>query len=83
MLERLLIEIKKGNTTSPAILADRMKLSTAMVQAMLSTLEEQGYLRAVPAECNQEKPCGSCPVSNLCTSRSGESPRILTMTDKS
>lgn len=82
MLEKLLAEIQKGNTTSPAVLAERLKLSTAMVQAMLSTLEEQGYLKAMNTECNPDKPCGSCPVSSLCSSNSGENPRILVMTEK-
>jgi DNA-binding Lrp family transcriptional regulator len=76
MLEKLLAEIQKGNTTSPTVLAERLNLSTSMVQAMLSTLEEQGYLKTISNECNSEKPCGSCPVANLCTSSSGENPRI-------
>lgn len=76
MLEKLLAEIQKGNTTSPSVLAERLSLSTAMVQAMLATLEEQGYLRTVSTDCNSEKPCASCPVSNLCTSNAGENPRI-------
>jgi DNA-binding Lrp family transcriptional regulator len=82
MLEKLLTEIKKGNSTSPVVLAERLNLSTAMVQAMLGTLEAQGYLKAMSTECNPEKPCGSCPVSNQCTSISDAHPRILVMTDK-
>lgn len=81
MLEKLLAEIKKGNTTSPAILAERMNLSTTMVQAMLSTLEEQGFLKTVSTECNSDKPCGYCPVSNLCTSNFSDAPRIRVLKD--
>jgi len=82
-LEKLLAEIQKGNTTSPMVLAERLDLSTAMVQAMLSTLEEQGYLKTVSTECSPEKPCGSCPVSNLCSSISGENPRIRVLNNPS
>jgi DNA-binding Lrp family transcriptional regulator len=80
MLEKLLAEIQKGNTTSPVVLAERLNLSTAMVQAMLDTLEEQGYLKTISTDCNSDKPCGSCPVSNLCSSNSAENPRIRVLT---
>jgi DNA-binding Lrp family transcriptional regulator len=82
MLEKLLTEIQKGNTTSPVILAERLGLSTTMVQAMLATLEDQGYLKSINLECNSEKPCETCPVSHLCTSNSAEQPRIRMMTQK-
>lgn len=77
MLEKLLNEIKNGKTSSPAILAERLNLSLPMVNAMLETLEEQGYLKNMAAECSDEKPCTSCPISNLCSTKSGASPRIL------
>jgi len=79
MLEKLLDEIRLGNTSSPAVLAERLNLSLSMVNAMLETLEEQGYLKAMPTECNPEKPCTSCPISNLCSTKSGASPRILVL----
>ncbi len=82
MLEKLLNEIKLGNTSSPSVLAERLNLSLSMVNAMLETLEEQGYVETISTECTPDKPCGSCPVSNLCTSNSGKNPRILVMTQK-
>lgn len=82
MLEKLLNEIKLGNTSSPAVLAERLNLSLSMVNAMLETLEEQGYLKNMAAECTSEKPCTACPISNMCSSKSGASPRILVTTEK-
>lgn len=82
MLEKLLNEIKLGNSSSPAVLAERLNLSLSMVNAMLETLEEQGYLKTISNECTPDKPCGSCPVSNLCTLHTGKNPRILVMTQK-
>lgn len=76
MLERLLNEIKKGNTTSPAVLAERLKLLPSMVKAMLETLEEQGYLKTLVTDCNNEKPCDSCALSSLCSTQSGQGMRI-------
>lgn len=82
MLEKLLNEIKAGNTSSPTLLAERLNLSLSMVNAMLETLEEQGYLKNMAAECSEEKPCTSCPISNLCSTKTGSSPRILMVTEK-
>ena len=82
MLEKLLSEIKNGNTSSPVVLAERLNLSLPMVQAMLETLEEQGYLKTMASECSTDKPCTACPISNLCSTKSGESPRIRVTTEK-
>lgn len=82
MLEKLLNEIKTGNTSSPAVLAERLNLSLSMVNAMLETLEEHGYLKTLPSECSAEKPCTSCPIANMCSSKSGASPRILVVAEK-
>lgn len=76
MLEKLLSEIKNGNTSSPTVLAERLNVSLPMVQAMLETLEEQGYLKTMASECSTDKPCTSCPIANLCSTNSGDSPRI-------
>jgi DNA-binding Lrp family transcriptional regulator len=82
MLEKLLNEIRIGNTSSPAVLAERLNLSLNMVNAMLETLEEQGYLKNMAAECSAEKPCTSCPISNLCSTKSNASPRIRVVTTR-
>ncbi|MDP3441426.1 MAG: FeoC-like transcriptional regulator, partial [Ignavibacteria bacterium] len=62
---------------------ERLNLSLNMVNAMLETLEEQGYLKVMAAECSAEKPCTSCPISNLCSTKTGVSPRILVVTTRS
>lgn len=79
MLEKLLDEIRYGNTSSPAALAERLELTLPMVNAMLETLEEQGYLKNMAQECSPEKPCTTCPISNLCVTKTGASPRILVL----
>lgn len=76
MLEKLLKAIKESGTTSPALLAEYMGTTPKMITAMLDTLEEQGYLRTMTSECNTEKPCESCSLSNLCSSIEANKPRI-------
>lgn len=83
MLERLLNEIKNGNTTSPTVLAERLNLTPSMVNAMLETLEEQGYLTTLVTDCNNEKPCESCALSNLCSTQSGQGMRIRVINSSS
>ena len=81
MLEQLLSEIKKGDTTSPVTLAKRLNTTPQMVDAMLSTLERMGYLRAIKEECH-DGTCGGCPVSGYCNS-DHQQPRVLILTDNS
>lgn len=69
MLLQLLNEIRNGGTTSPATLAAKLNTTPAMITAMLDTLESQGYLKTVDPVCDIEKPCDSCSLSNLCSSR--------------
>jgi hypothetical protein len=76
MLEALLQEIKKGSTTSPVVLAEKLKTTPAMVAAMLDTLERQGFLQSVDPGCNPEKPCESCALSGMCSTNSKDSVRI-------
>ena len=56
MLEQLLNEIRKGGTLQPALLARRLDLSTAMVEAMLADLQRMGVLQQVDTACSE--PCG-------------------------
>ena len=81
MLEQLLNEIKKGNTTSPVALAERLKTTPEMVQAMLETLEKMGYLREISTDCD-DVACGSCPVAGYCSSETKKQPRILVIKKK-
>jgi predicted transcriptional regulator len=65
MLERLLNEIRKGGTLQPGMLAERLNLSTAMVEAMLADLERRGMLQQVDTRCSE--PCGGCPLVSSCS----------------
>jgi hypothetical protein len=81
MLEQLLNEIKKGTTTSPITLAERLNTTTQMVEAMLDSLEQMGYLRSISTEC-ADGTCGGCPVSGLCTTNNSKHPRVRVLTEK-
>ncbi len=76
MLEQLLVEIKNGSTTSPVELAKKLNTSTAMVQAMLATLEEQGILRSMAPGCEDEKPCDACVLAGMCSTKDLAKPKI-------
>ena len=80
MLEQLLYEIRKGTTTSPVTLAERLNTTPAMVEAMLNTLEKMGYLRSIEGEC-KDGTCGGCPVAGYCNSNQ-QQPRVLILVDK-
>lgn len=67
MLEQLLDLIRKNGTLQPAVLASRLNLSTAMVEAMLDDLKRMGLLQLVDTTCS--KPCGSCSMANSCGSQ--------------
>jgi len=81
MLEQLLNEIKNGNITSPAVLAERLHTTPQMVDAMLATLEQLGYLRAIDAECRNGT-CSGCPVSGYCSTNNPKSPKIWVLSNK-
>lgn len=82
MLEQLMNEIKNGNTTSPVTLAERLHTTPQMVEAMLGTLEQMGYLRAVNAECHDGS-CGGCPVAGYCSTNNPKFPKIWVLDKKS
>jgi len=79
MLEKLLAELKNGSTTSPAVLAQKLDTTVGMVEAMLDTLEQQGYLQTVTTDCNSEKPCNSCGLAEMCGTKNASSLRIFVM----
>lgn len=79
MLEQLLAEIHKADTTSPLVLAKRLNTTPAMVQAMLETLEQQGYLRSIDPGCDAEKTCESCALSGMCSTKNARNPKILVL----
>ena len=82
MLEKLLKEIKKGDTTSPVELAKRLNTSTAMVEAMMDTLEGQGYLKTLQTTCPTESPCEDCSLAGMCATHSVGNARIRVLSDK-
>ena len=82
MLEKLLLEIQNGETTSPIVLAKKMGTSPAMVRAMLETLERQGFLRGINPQCDPKKSCESCSLANLCSSGSGSIAKIYLENEK-
>jgi ribosomal protein S8 len=71
LLDKLITEIKNGNTTSAADLARKLDTSPAMVEAMLDTLERHGYVRTFSNLCQRENACESCSLSGIC-SQGGE-----------
>lgn len=73
--------IKISGTTSPAFLAKQLNTTPAMVEAMLDTLEEQGYLQTLLKTCPSEKPCNSCSLASLCSLQSEQKPRIRVIRD--
>jgi hypothetical protein len=79
MLEQLLAEIKSGTTTSPITLAERLNTTPRMVEAMLDTLENMGYLTSLSNECKDDS-CGACPVAGMCSSTNQKQPKIRVLT---
>jgi hypothetical protein len=80
MLFQLLNEIKSGSTTSPVTLADRLSTTPQMIEAMLDTLEQMGYLETISSECADDS-CGGCPVAGYCSTGSQAQPRIRVLTN--
>jgi len=78
MLEQLLAEIKSGTTTSPITLAERLNTTPRMIEAMLDTLENMGYLTSLNNEC-QNNSCGACPFAGMCSSNKLQ-PKIRVLT---
>ena len=82
MLEQILEEIKKGNTLSPAVLASKLNTTPQMIEAMLSTLEMQGYLKPIQMECSTDKPCEACSLTGFCRSKTRRNPQIRVLQEK-
>ncbi len=64
MLEKLLVEIRKGGTLQPAALAARLGVSAGLVEIMLEDLERRGMIAQVNTNCGE--PCGGCPLVGEC-----------------
>lgn len=65
MLEKLIQEIRRGDTLQPAILADRLNVSVGLVEMMLEDLERRGLIAQVASQCS-EQPCRGCPLVGDC-----------------
>ena len=81
MLEALIVEIKRGGTVQPAVLAAKLNVSLGLVQAMLENLERMGMLTQMPASCSES--CGGCAVSDGCSTQSHDQGRVWMLTTRS
>ena len=70
MLQQLLNIIRQDGTLQPSVLAARMNLSTAMIEAMMDDLKRMGVLKRVDTACGEGGACGGCPMTNNCGSQS-------------
>jgi hypothetical protein len=75
MLDRLLSLLRKGGTHTLAELAQILRTTPSMVEAMLEDLSRRGYLRTQEGDCAGQ--CGGCPLGATCTVGGGG--RIWTM----
>jgi hypothetical protein len=67
MLQKLLIEIEKGGTMNPAILAVRLQTSPGLIAMMLEDLERRGLLSRMSTQCSSSAACGGCPTASACS----------------
>jgi len=74
MMEKLLAEIRKGGTLTPAILAKRLDTRVELVQMMLERLAEMGMIDDFSGNCAQ--PCSSCALAETCHFPARKKPRL-------
>ena len=79
MLEQLLNIIRQDGTLQPSVLAARMNLSPAMIEAMLDNLKRSGVLNEVNVNCGDH--CGGCSLAGSCSSH-GEQGRLWQIKEK-
>jgi Mn-dependent DtxR family transcriptional regulator len=73
ILEKLLIEIRKGGTLDIHKLANRLDTSPQLVEAMLEHLCQTGILSAYESYNNT---CGGCGLQQSCKSQENRSIRL-------
>ena len=80
MLEKLLVEIKSGSTSSIEELALKLSTTPAMIRAMLAHLENANLIkRYLPCQSS----CSGCAMKNLCAvDQSQRSPDLYIVEDK-
>jgi len=70
MLDTLLKQIQFSQTVDPVQLSKLLGIHPRMIQSMLGTLTEMGYLLDVSI-CDDSH-CQGCPVSSSCSSLDGK-----------
>ena len=78
MIKKLLRLAAAMGTARGAELAQLLDVTPAIVQQMLETLEQEGYLNSVVQGCSV--PCERCPLHPAC--RFTNRPRIWVLTKK-
>jgi|WetSurMetagenome_2_1015567.scaffolds.fasta_scaffold1344836_2 Mn-dependent DtxR family transcriptional regulator len=76
LMQALLDMVSKENLATPAMLAQHLNVSQALVKLMLADLERSGYLRAV---ANDGSHCAGCGLRRTCQR---PEPRLWVRTDK-
>ena len=74
MLEKLMDEVRSGGTVQTTVLAQRLKTSVSMVQAMLEELERLGLLRQIDGTCADA--CGGCTLVDTCGAHKNTQGRV-------
>ena len=64
MLEKLLHALETGGTLRPALLAQQLGTSVAMIETLLDDLKRRGLVREVNLNCQGS--CGGCPFTESC-----------------
>jgi len=77
MLEHVLDLLRSGGVQRITDLAEELKTTPELVEAMLDQLAHMGYVRVLKSECHSG--CDSCSLAEMCTSAS--SGRAWALTD--
>lgn len=78
MLEQLVDLLRDGGTHRVEDMARTLGTTPELVEAMLETLTQMGYLRRLAESCGER--CASCPLAGMCTAEA--SGRVWTLTEK-
>jgi hypothetical protein len=78
MLEALIAHLVNGEVTTVGELAERLSVSSDLLEQMLLSLESGGYITQLSGQC--ARACSSCPQAGPCALIQGG--RIWSVTDK-
>lgn len=76
MLERLLTELGRGGSWTPALLARQLDLPVEIVEAMLEQLQRMGRIRSFAPDCASS--CQACSMADNCRIPTGQ-PTLWTL----